>query len=205
MVESAPPLRYTSRMNFTKDRKAGKLLFSAVDYHRLAETGLFTEDDPIELLNGEINIMSPIGTPHTSLVHRLNTIFGRQAGNAVIVTSQNPLALDPMSEPEPDLMLLKPKDDFYADAHPGPQDVLLLVEVADSSLDYDQGPKLTAYAKGGVPEVWIVDVANRVLTMHRNPDPSGVYRDIHIAATGETLSPTALPGGPSLTLADLGW
>jgi len=191
-------------MHFAKDRKLGKLLFSAEDYHRLAKTGLFQEDDPIELLNGEIIIMSPIGTPHASMTTRLNTLLGARANGLAIVTQQNPLALDPYSEPEPDLMLLKPREDYYASAHPGPSDVLLLIEVSDTSLDYDQGPKLTAYAKGGVPETWIIDLAGRSLTIHRTPDPSGIYRVIHRPAHGTPFAPQALPS-LTLTLTDLGW
>jgi Uma2 family endonuclease len=191
-------------MHFAKDRKHGKLLFSAEDYHRLGQTGLFQEDDPIELLNGEIIIMSPIGTPHASMVHRLITILGGRAGKEAIVTSQNPLSLDPFSEPEPDLMLLKPCEDFYASAHPSPADVLLLIEVSDPSLEYDQGPKLNAYAKGGVPEFWIIDLNSKALLIHRRPDVSGLYREIHRPAPDSPFGPQALPG-LSLSFADLGW
>ena len=141
--------------------------FTTDEYHRMAETGILTEDDRVELINGEIIAMSPINSPHASVVDRISNFLKEEIGKSVIVRVQSPLLLSDLSEPEPDVMLLKPRDDFYASAHPQPNDVYLLIEVADSSLPIDRKVKLPVYAAAGVPEVWIVNLANQQIEVHR--------------------------------------
>jgi hypothetical protein len=146
-----------------------KRLFTVVEYHRMAEAGILGEDDRVELLEGEIVQMGPIGSRHASCVKRLVDIFiPLQVGRKVILSVRDPIELGEHSEPQPDLTVLKPRPDFYAKAHPGPADVFLLVEVADlsacnaqagTSAAYDRDMKVPLYAQAGVPEVWVVDVA----------------------------------------------
>ena len=138
---------------------------TVADYYRMGEAGIFAPEARVELIEGEIIDMAPIGTRHGSAVKRLNALFVAAVGSRAVVSVQDPLRLSELSEPEPDLMLLKPRADFYADAHPTAADVLLLVEVADTSARYDREIKLPLYARHGVPEVWIVDLEARLLRL----------------------------------------
>ena len=148
--------------------------FDVDAYYRMAETGILSPEDRVELLDGEIIEMAPIGAPHGGKVDRLNSLVaGLVADGRVIARVQGPLRLDRRNEPQPDLMLLRPRGDFYESSHPTAADVLLLVEVADSSLAWDRGPKLDLYARHGVPEVWIVDLVGRVVEVCRKPGPQG--------------------------------
>ena len=130
--------------------------FSVKEYYRMAETGVLRPNARVELLNGEITDMSPIGPFHGGLVKRLSRIFNLKAKGRWIVSTQDPLHLDDHSEPEPDVMLLKPAPDDYTSRHPQANDVFLLIEVSDSTLEYDRTEKLSAYGRAGVAEVWIV-------------------------------------------------
>jgi Uma2 family endonuclease len=134
-------------------------LFTVAEYHKMAEAGILSEDDRVELLEGEIVAMSPIGSRHAGLVNRLNRLFSQRAGDQVVVSVQNPVRLGGYSEPQPDLALLRPRADFYTSSHPGPEDVLLAVEVAETSAAVDREVKVPLYARFGVPEVWLVDLA----------------------------------------------
>ena len=127
----------------------------------MGRAGILTAEDRVELLDGEVIVMSPIGNRHAACVDRLTNGFTRSGGLAgrALVRVQNPLAESNLSEPQPDLMLLIPRDDHYDYGHPRAADVLLLVEVADSSLDYDMNTKVPFYARAGIREVWIVDLA----------------------------------------------
>lgn len=144
-------------------------IFTVDEYHQMAEAGILTEDDRVELINGEIIAMSPINSPYASVVDRISNFLKGEIGKSVIVRVQSPLLLSDLSEPEPDVMLLVPRDDFYASAHPQPKDVYLLIEVADSSVRIDQEIKLPVYAAAGVPEVWIVNLADRQVEVYRTP------------------------------------
>lgn len=149
--------------------------FSVSDYYRMTDAGIFGEDDRVELIEGEIVALTPIGSPHASRVAMLLRSLSRNLGDRAILQVQNPVTLDDYSEPEPDLMLLRPRADYYASAHPGPADVLLLIEVAQSSLAYDRDEKLPLYAAHEIPEVWLVDVDGAALTVYRDPQDGG-YR-----------------------------
>lgn len=161
------------------------------EYYRMAEAGILREDDRIELIEGEIIDMPPIGAGHSSATNRLNAIFNRSLGDQAIVSVQNPIRLNPHNEPQPDLALLRYRDDFYRHAHPGPTDVLLVVEVADTSLRYDLDVKLPLYARHDIPEVWILDLEHRRLEVHRRPE-GGTYLEKYCPRPGEAVSSTGL-------------
>ncbi len=167
--------------------------FDVRDYYRLAEAGILHEDDRVELIEGEIIEMVPIGSGHSGAVNGLTYALVTAAGRRAVVTVQNPLRLSDHSEPVPDVLLLKPRADFYRGEHPTAADVLLLIEVAQSSLRYDRGVKLPLYARHGVPEVWILDLAGRAVEVHRDPKPEGYARAATLGP-GETAEPALLPG-----------
>ncbi len=146
-----------------------KRLIDVDEYHLMGQVGIFAPDERVELIEGEVIEMAPIGSPHTGNVNILTRLLVVAAGDRAVVSVQNPVRLDRHSEPEPDFALLKPRADSYRGAHPRPQDVLLLVEVAESSLKYDQQVKLPLYAAHGIPEVWVFDVTAKILSVHRDP------------------------------------
>jgi len=158
----------------------------------MAETGVLRPDARVELLNGEIIDMSPIGPFHGGLVNRLIRIYGKLSNGRWQASAQNPLRLDDHSEPEPDFMLLKPSPDDYTSRHPQPDEVFLLVEVADASLDYDREEKLPAYGHAGVCEVWIVNLRDQSLEVYREPHFTG-YGGKTIVRAGDTVAPLAFP------------
>ncbi len=162
--------------------------FTADEYHRMAQVGILGEDDRLELLEGEIVEMAPIGSRHQATVDRINRLFSGRAADAAVVRVQGPVRLAGDSEPQPDILLLRSRADFYATAHPGPEDVLLLVEVSDSSIEYDREVKLPLYARHGIPEVWIVDLDKEVIEVYTDPTAKG-YRGVSQLARGQTLSP----------------
>jgi Uma2 family endonuclease len=144
-------------------------LFTVREYYRLAETGILNEDDHVELIDGEIVKMTPIGSAHAGCVNRLNALLQKCFGGRGIVSVQNPIRLDAYTEPQPDLSVLSPRDDSYAAGHPGPEDVLLVVEVADSSLQYDRDVKTMVYAAAGIPEMWLVDLKGEHVDVFTSP------------------------------------
>jgi Uma2 family endonuclease len=175
--------------------------FTLDEYHRMAATGVLNEDDRVELIRGEIVQMTPIGRDHASCVARLtHLVLGRLHGR-VVLWPQNPLMILPDSEPQPDIILLVWRDDFYRHALPGPSDVALLVEVADTSLRYDRRVKGLLYAEAGVREYWIVDLAGDALDVYREPGAGGFERAERLAR-GATLAPLAFPD-VSLAVADI--
>ncbi len=167
-------------------------LFTVDEYHRMAEVGLLREDDRLELIDGEIVVMSPIGRRHASRVDRVSNLFARRLGEAVIVRTQNPIVLHDKAEPEPDIALLRPRPDFYDARTPTASDVLLVIEVADSSLDYDRRVKSALYARNGIVEYWLANLVEHHVIVFRDPTPDG-YRDVQIALPGEELCPLAFP------------
>lgn len=166
--------------------------FTLGEYHRMIEAGVLGEDYPVELIDGEILTMSPIGLKHASCVDRLNRLFNRRLGDTVIVRVQSPIQVGERSEPEPDVSLLRPRDDFYASAHPLPEQVLLVVEVADTSVEYDQQVKAPLYARNGIPELWLVDLGREHVVVYREPLADS-YRTTRVFRRGETISPLAFP------------
>lgn len=165
--------------------------FTVQEYHRLAEAGLFTEDDRVELIEGDILDMSPIGSRHAACVKRLIRLLDRRIGERAIVAAQDPIQLDDRSEPQPDVALLKPRSDFYAAHHPRAAEVFLIIEVAETSVDYDRAVKVPLYARFGIPEVWLVNVAEDVVEVYRTPSAEG-YREMQPLPRGTRVSLEAL-------------
>lgn len=163
------------------------------EYYRMAEAGVLAPDARVELIEGEIVDMAPMKSRHAGIVTRLNSLLHDAVGRQAIVACQTPLRLGNRSEPEPDLMLLKPRDDFYAAAHPGATDVLLLIEVADTTSRYDRQVKVPLYARQAVAEVWIVDLDHGLLRFFRSPR-DGQYTDITATETPAVLPLPGLPG-----------
>lgn len=166
--------------------------FTVDEYHKMIRANILTEDDRVELLAGEIVQMSPIGTRHAACVNCLTHMFTLALGGRAIVSIQNPIQLSDLSEPEPDVAIVKSRPDFYAEAHPIPEDVLLLVEVADTSVGIDRAVKLPLYAEAGIVEVWLVDLIARRVAVCRQPTPQG-YADVQQMEPGQMLSPSAVP------------
>jgi len=166
--------------------------FTIHDYHRMADAGVLTEDDRVELLDGEIVEMSPIGSRHAGIVDRLNMLLARRLGRHVIVRVQNPIVLDDYSEPQPDLTLLRARPDYYVGAHPRPADVLLTIEVMDTSASYDRTLKLPLYARKHVRELWLVDLPAAAVDVYRRPATSG-YREHQHLPRGRRIAAVAFP------------
>jgi Uma2 family endonuclease len=166
--------------------------FSAEDYHRLAEVGILAPDARVELIEGEIHDMSPIGPFHSGVTIRLNRFFSLCAKGRWTVCVQDAVRLDNFSEPQPDLILLKPAPDDYASHHPAPDDVLLLIEVADSSVEFDQRKKLPVYARAGIVEVWIVNLQESAIEVYREPHFTG-YEKKTVLRAGDKAAPAAFP------------
>ena len=166
--------------------------FSVEEFNKLGEAGIFDEDDRVELLDGEIIVMSPIGTQHAGVVMQLTAMLSAKLKGCALIDPQNPTVIDEFSEPQLDIMLLKPKPDFYKTAHPRPQDILLLIEVSDTTLAYDRGRKLRKYAERELSEVWIVNLKNMTIEQYR--EPSGTeYSRSRIHQRGEQIVALAFP------------
>jgi Uma2 family endonuclease len=171
------------------------------EYHAMGRAGILHEDDRVELLDGQLIAMSPLGGPHISVVNRLaNRLAVHLAGRAV-VSVQNSLRLDDRSEPEPDLVLLRPEaDDGRV---PTAEDARLVVEVADTTLRYDRGVKRTRYAQAGIPEVWVVALAERYVEVSRGPLPDGAFTETRRLVEGDALVPARFPDLTPIPVADL--
>jgi Uma2 family endonuclease len=175
------------------DRSDGTLhKFSVKDYYRMAETGVLPPGARVELLDGKIIDMSPIGPLHGGVVKGLNLLFQRYSQNRWLMAVQDPVRLEDRSEPQPDLMLLKPAADNYRSRHPKPEDVFLLIEVSDSTLDTDREVKLPIYGRAGIAEVWIVNVDDSALEVYREPHFAG-YASTQILHAGDTVAPAHFP------------
>lgn len=161
-------------------------------YHRMGEAGILHEDDRVELIDGELIRMAPIGSLHAGLVSRLSRLLIERTAGRAVVSPQNPVILSDVTEPQPDLSVLRWRGDDYMGAIPMAVDALLVIEVADSNLRYDRDVKLRFYAESGVPEVWIVDARGRQLLVHREPAGRG-YRSLQTLAGGDTAVCAALP------------
>ena len=161
-------------------------------FRRMAEAGVFAPDARVELINGAVYEMAPIGSLHASLVDRIAQKLTLRLGDSVIVGIQRPVQLPEDSEPQPDLMLLRARPDYYATRHPLPADVLLVIEVADGSLRFDRTVKAALYAQRGIAEYWVVDVNARTIEVHRDPAPAG-YAQIRLLSGDASIAPAALP------------
>ncbi|HKH43873.1 MAG TPA: Uma2 family endonuclease [Thermoanaerobaculia bacterium] len=170
-----------------------KRLFTRDEYYAMAEAGILKPEDRVELIEGEIYRMAPIGNPHAGCVNRLVRRFSvLTAADRAVLSPQNPVNLTDISEPQPDVTLLRPREDFYGDGHPTPEDVLLLVEVADSSIGFDRHTKIPLYALCGISEVWQVDINKEAVEIYREPSREG-YRSVQRFRRGDQVAPQAFP------------
>lgn len=173
---------------------AAKRLITASEFTEMCEAGVFREDERLELIEGEIIEMSPIGKRHAAAVRRLLNLLARRLGeDEALVDAQDPVVLGDLSEPQPDLALLRPSPDFYAGEHPKPEDILLLIEVADTTLAYDREVKIPIYARYGVPEVWIADLNGAAVEVYRQPEADGYAEVERLEDPRAIVSPRLLP------------
>ena len=177
----SPPAAIPSRRRFT-----------VAEYYAMADAGVLSENDRVELLDGDIIVMPPIGDWHAASVDLFTNILPPSLQGRAIVRVQNPTRLDNNSEPQPDVMLLRWRDDFYRNGHPAPGDVLLLIEVADSSAEFDRTVKLAAYARADIPELWIVARAERRIEAYTEP-VGNEYATVRYFGPGESIAPQAFP------------
>ena len=164
---------------------------SAAEYLRMGEAGVFAPEARLELIEGEIIEMAPIGSPHAGCVNKLTRLFIQRAGDAAVVAVQNPVIISNLSVPQPDLALLRARADDYASSHPETADVYLVVEVADTTLAFDLGRKAAIYARCGIAELWVVDVNSRAIHVFRKPGQSG-YRETLCVHAGQSVACAAL-------------
>jgi Uma2 family endonuclease len=166
--------------------------FSVGEFHRMAEVGILKEDDRVELINGEIIPMTPIGPQHAACVNWLARLLIQRVPADIVVYVQNPLQLANDIELYPDLALLRPHSNRYRDRSPCPEDMLLVIEVADTSLERDRSNKVPLYAEAGIPEAWLIDLGRQEVHIYR--DPSGnEYRDLSTNLGRASISPVLLP------------
>lgn len=165
--------------------------FTVAEYERMGQFGIFSEGERVELVNGEIIKMSPIGKRHAAVVGHLTQIIALLIQRTAILWVQNPIRLSDRSEPQPDLMVLKPRPDFYETSRPTPEDVLLVIEVSDTTLDYDRKVKVPLYARAGVPETWLVNLGEERIEVYANP-AGAAYQTAESYARGDELQARAL-------------
>jgi Uma2 family endonuclease len=166
--------------------------FTVDDYYRMAETGILAPGERLELLDGAVVEMSPIGVRHASVVSRLTHLLISALSDRVEVRVQNPVRLDERSEPEPDIAVLHRRGDFYAEAHPGPGDVFVLIEVADASILVDRNVKIPLYARASVPEVWLIDLQRDQIEVYAEP-VSEMYRVSEHMSRSDRVALRAFP------------
>ena len=175
----------------TKSRPAAALephRFTVDQYYAMAKAGILKKEDRVELIDGVIVAMAPIGNRHLATVDRYNKIFIEAVDGRAIVRVQGSVTFDNRTMPEPDLALLKWRDDFYESRSAGPEDILLIIEVSDSSLEYDRNEKLALYARFGIPEVWIGALPEHVVETHTEP-ANGRYTQMRSFRPGDTITP----------------
>ena len=167
-------------------------LLTVDEYHTIGTAGVLKEDDRIELIEGEMIEMAPIGSRHLAKVNRLARLLSQCIGDQAIVSVQNPIALPPHNEPQPDLALLKPRADDYEGKLPSAEDILLVIEVADTTLAYDRDAKMPIYARHDIVETWLVDIQGQTVSIYQEPGKNG-YRRLLTPTRNESITPTQLP------------
>ncbi|MYC28817.1 MAG: Uma2 family endonuclease [Chloroflexi bacterium] len=166
--------------------------FTVAEYYRMADVGILGPDERVELIEGDIIVMAPIGPGHAGSVDIIGNLFVRKLGEGFIVRSQNPIHLDDGSEPQPDIVVAFHRDDYYTSAHPTPVDILLTVEVAQSSLEYDRDIKAHLYGRNAIPETWVRNLPEDCIERFTEPGPDG-YLQHTIHRRGESITPGSLP------------
>jgi len=174
-----------------KNSKVTPKRFRVEDFRKMTEVGILPEESGWEVIDGFLIDKMSIGSRHASTVKRLNKIFTNLVGNATIISVQDPIQIDDYNEPEPDIAILEPREDFYEKNHPLPQDVLLLIEVSDSTIEYDRGVKKTLYAEAGITEYWLVSLQANTIEVYSQPK-NGNYRLARILESGETIEAVAV-------------
>ena len=169
-----------------------KKRFTVDEYYRMAEAGILRPEDRLELIDGEIIQMSPIGLRHMGRVNRANTLLIRAFGEKAVVSPQNPVQLSDWTEPQPDIVVFKPRSDFYESKKPTPSDVFLVMEISDTSLGYDLKIKLPYFAAALIPEVWIQDINGDILHVFRDPEGNRYVTSTQLKA-GDFVCPLAFP------------
>jgi Uma2 family endonuclease len=172
--------------------EASHRLFTVDEYEQMAAAGILGEDDRLELIGGEIIEMSPISVPHAVCVKKLNRLFSWHLGDRVIVGVQDPIRLDNRSEPQPEVVLLRPRADFYAQGHPEPEDIILVIEVAETSIQFDRQVKIPLYSQVGIEETWLVDLRRKSIEVYRGPAANGYTKTMRLRPD-DTISPLAFP------------
>lgn len=166
--------------------EVAKRLINVDEYYKMAEVGILKPGDRVELIHGEIYEMSPVGSKHASVVKRLARVLNELFSSQAVIGIQDPVRLDLQNEPEPDISILRHRSDDYASKHPEPNDVLAIIEVSDSTINYDREVKKPLYASCGIPVYWIIDVKNGLIEVYLNPDGS-TYSEQHIYASGDRI------------------
>lgn len=166
--------------------------FSVEEYHQMVQAGILKDDDRVELIEGAIVEMVPIGPRHAVCVHRFNQYLNRLLSDRAIVGVQAPVSLGPYSEPQPDVALLRPPIARYSGSHPGPGDLFLVIEVGDTSVEDDRTRKIPLYGRAGVREAWLVDLPAQAVQVYRVPGPDG-YGSVRTFGRGHILTPEAFP------------
>lgn len=167
--------------------------FRTDEVYQMVEAGILPEESGWELIHGEIIHRMTIGSRHASIVRKLEKYLERNFGDFVMISGQNPIHIDEHNEPEPDIALLKPRDDFYAESHPAPEDVLLVIEVSDSTVDFDREVKKAIYAEAGIKEFWLINLKETTVETFSNPS-NGTYYQMRIFGRGETVQTKNIEG-----------
>jgi Uma2 family endonuclease len=166
---------------------------SVSEYARMREAGILREDDRIELIAGEIRQMSPMGPLHAAIVRRLTALLVQMLGESAIVSVQSPIQLNDFSEPQPDIAVLRPSTDNYAQAHPTADDVLIVIEVADTTVEYDRKEKIPRYANASISEAWLVDISSQTIEQYTQPRQER-YQNLRVLELGDMLTAQEIKG-----------
>jgi len=179
-------------MNVQTQPQPRRLRFTVDEYYKMIELGMLKDYEKAEIIEGELIQKMPIGDKHSAVVEKLNEMLRDLLGKSVSLRNQQPVRFGDYDEPEPDLAVLRRREDFYSGSKPVPKDVLLLIEVSDATLKYDRNTKLTLYAEAEIPEVWIVNLPNDIIEVHTKPG-SGIYQLTKIFKRGETTESEIMP------------
>lgn len=179
-------------MNVQTQPQPRRLRFTVDEYYKMIELGMLKDYEKAEIIEGELIQKMPIGKKHSAVVEKLNEMLRDLLGKSVSLRNQQPVRFGDYDEPEPDLAVLRRREDFYSGSKPVPKDVLLLIEVSDATLKYDRNTKLTLYAEAEIPEVWIVNLPNDIIEVHTKPG-SGIYQLTKIFKRGETTESEIMP------------
>lgn len=184
---TSPATEAEDRISQTMSQPILHRRFTVDDFYKMSEAGILSQDDRVELIEGEIVEMTPIGSRHAAVVNRLNRLLRLLPSDRFLISVQNPIRLDLYCEPQPDVAVLQYREDHYAAGHPGPGDVVLLIEISESSQAYDRQVKIPLYAQSAIPEVWLVDLEAETITTYADP-ARGSYQKLQQFKQGDTVT-----------------